>query len=748
MKNTNQHNYCFLLLFLWFVGLPATAVDVATIDSKLLAMHRGPQRPKVDCFTSLFETLELDHSDYYHGVKVDDPYRWLENHDSVEVADWVNSRDEYARQILSKQSGFNEIYSRAARYGHDYIGLPSGCSRRYFFSASNGCKPRLYSLSAYNALPVEVFDPSKVVDGWKVEDTSVSPNEKVLGYSIMKSSSDWVEWNFRELTGAKRVLSDKIRWTQFGALEWTPDSTGFYYASIERPTNKFDPVTRVGCSKVYYHKLGTPQRLDKMIYQRANADAVAAISKSGKFVVLFTYSREGWGVLIKPRDRDDSPTVEMFRPAENVYFYIGDLPNHDLVFSTDLNAPHKKIISVDMKDFLSGKLTIHDVIPEQGATIADCLCVDGHLIVKFIRDGLVFICDYDCNGKLLRQLDFPSNTDITLTSGLNECFFEVSNFLMPPIQYRYDFKTRKLHEMHRVKPAFDARSYCLERVMYQSKDGTNIPMYIAHKKDLNLKNGLNPTLIYGYGGFRHYETPRYRSFNVAWLDMGGIYCMPLIRGGMENGMDWYRSGTGIHKQTSFDDFIAAAEWLIEEKYTCPQKLAISGSSNGGLLIGACITQRPELFKAASVDSGVLDMVRFNRFGPGWKYETEYGSPTNPKEFEALYAYSPLHRVVPRKYPAILITAGRLDDRLHPAHSYKFAAALAACQTGSEPILLQVIDSRHCEFDFDFEVNKMRFLAGSLEIDVSCKLSHPQSCSECGKPCIRRVFFPNFLPRRK
>ncbi|MBX9694240.1 MAG: prolyl oligopeptidase family serine peptidase, partial [Cyanobacteria bacterium] len=509
----------------------------------------------------------------------------------------------------------------------------------------------------------------------------VSPNEKIVAYALSKCGSDWTEWKFRHLLNNK-LLTDTIRGTRgCDGIVWSPDCKGFFYSYFSRQSEKFDPLAPISSAEIRFHRLGTKQSQDETVY-RTGSPSMPSITCIGDFLLIDCEQAPGRHVLIKSLERSDSPVLDMFSSSSESFNFAGEMKNGNLLFSTDHDAPHYKFVSVNPKEFLSGKLSLHTEFEHKSATILSWVTFPERLVLHLMRDGRSYVEDYDWHGKLISRLNLPTDCDIELQAGDDECFIEVSNIVTPPTQYRYDMKSRKLSTIYRAQfPACDLSQYRMEQVSYKSRDGVTVSMYIAYKKGINLQSGKNPVLMEGYGGFREWQMPGFSNRALVWMDMGGIFCVPQIRGGIENGADWHRTATKVNKQRSFDDFIAAAEWLIEKRYTCPTRLAITGASNGGLLVAACITQRPELFGAACVDSGILDMVRFNRFGAGATFTEEYGSPDKKDEFDALYAYSPLHRVQPQtKYPATLIIARGSDDRVAPIHSYKFAAALQSSQS--------------------------------------------------------------------
>jgi prolyl oligopeptidase len=636
--------------------------------------------------------------DNYNGVAVADPYRWLEDDNSPETLAWVQAQNKVTFDFLDKIPQRDTIRNTLTHlWNYERYGVPFKRGGRYFISKNDGLQNQsvIYTMSALDAPPVILLDPNKLsADGTvALSGLSVSRDGNLLAYGLSASGSDWEEWHVRDVrTG--QDLSDVIKWVKFSNASWTLDGKGFFYSRFDAPSDSTQLSSVNKFQKLYYHLLGTPQSQDPLIYQRADHDDWgfdASVTEDGHYLIINVSQGTD------PRNRvfyldltqPGSPVVELLNDFDAAYSFI-DNDGPIFWFQTDLNAPRSRIIAVDITQ--PQRANWREIVPQSADTLEDVATLNNSFLCSYLTDAHSQVRIFSLDGKPIGELPLPtlgSAGGFTGHRNDTDTFYSFTSFTFPGTIYHYDLATGANTVFRQPKVDFNPADYVTEQVFYSSKDGTRVPMFITHKKGLKL-DGNNPTLLYGYGGFDISLTPFYSTANLVWLEMGGVYAMPNLRGGGEYGEDWHQAGMKLHKQNVFDDFIAAAEWLIANHYTCTKKLAISGASNGGLLIGACLTQRPDLFGATLPDVGVMDMLRFNQFTIGWAWMSDYGSPQNPEEFKALYAYSPLHNIHPgTKYPPTLITTADHDDRVVPAHSFKFAATLQAAQAGCAPILIRI-----------------------------------------------------------
>ncbi|MGV3774344.1 MAG: prolyl oligopeptidase family serine peptidase [Verrucomicrobiales bacterium] len=642
--------------------------------------------------------------DDYHGTKVADPYRWMEELDSPETRDWVVAQAKLTDSWLEKipaRDVFRERISRLMNY--EKFGVPFRRGNRFFYTHNKGLQPQsvLYMTEGLDGAPKIAFDPNILsTDGSvAVAGYVVSHDGSILAYGLSAGGSDWTDWHFRELATGKN-LPDKVRWTKYYQPAFAPDGRGVYYSAFPAPAKGQELLARDLGNAVYYHAFGTPASDDRKIFEQpkhADWQYDPHLSESSQWLVLACGEGQvgDKGVVNVYAIDISSPTNNILTLAEGFdanYHYIG---NHEglLYFQTSLGAPRGKVIAIDpRRPSREDWKTIVPQGPDAMDSFGSVSLVNHQLIVQTLHDAHSQVEIYQLNGKKLRKLDLPG---VGTASGFGgapdqrETFYSYTDLITPATVYRLDLQTGKSSVFRAPKVDFDASMYESRQVFYPGKDGVRIPMYLVHKKGLKL-DGENPTLLYGYGGFGISILPRFNPARVAWLEKGGIFAIANIRGGGEYGEEWHRQAIRDKKQVGFDDFIAAAEWLIQQKYTSSRRLAIEGGSNGGLLVGACVTQRPELYGAAIPHVGVMDMLRFDLFGQGAGWVGDFGSPKDPEAFKTLRAYSPYHNVKPgTKYPAMFIVTGDHDTRVMPAHSFKFAAAVQAAQAGPALILLRV-----------------------------------------------------------
>ena len=522
--------------------------------------------------------------------------------------------------------------------------------------------------------------------------TAVSNDGKLLAYSLSASGSDWQEWKVRDVSTGKD-LSDNIKWVKFSGASWTADNQGFFYSRYDEP--KSDSLKGTNYfQKLYFHKLGTPQSEDVLVYERPDQKDwlfSGSVTEDGRYLIIsiFQGTDNKNRVYYKDLQAKDAPVVKLLDGFDASYNFLG---NDGTVFwvQTDLKAARGKIIAIDISK--PDRSNWQDLVPEAAEALQGVNVVNHMFVANYLKDAHTQVKIFDTKGKFVREVAFPG---LGTAGGFGghakdkETFYSYTGFTAPTTIYRYDMVTGKSSIFRQPKADFNSEDYETKQVFYPSKDGTKVPMFITYKKGLKL-DGNNPTYLYGYGGFNVSLSPAFSVSNLVWMEMGGVYAQANLRGGSEYGEDWHQGGMKLKKQNVFDDFIAAAEWLIANKYTSTPKLAIGGGSNGGLLVGAAITQRPDLFGAALPAVGVMDMLRFQKFTIGWAWVSDYGSSDNADEFKALYAYSPLHNIKANKvYPPTMITTADHDDRVWPGHSFKFAAALQEAQDGAAPILIRI-----------------------------------------------------------
>jgi prolyl oligopeptidase len=502
-----------------------------------------------------------------------------------------------------------------------------------------------------------------------------------------------MEWKVREIETGKD-LSDHLKWVKFSGASWTKDGKGFFYSRYDEPNEKTKLEDVNYFQKLFYHRLGTPQSEDILVYERKDQKEwgfSADVTEDGGYLIVSVWQGTDPKnrIFFKDLQKSDAQVVELIPELEAAYSFIGN-EGPLFWFRTDLNATRGRVIGIDTLN--PDRKNWKELIPQAKETLEGVSLVGDHFIASYLKDARTQIKLFDLKGKFVREVELPGIGTAAGFGGKRkdtETFYAFTGFTTPTTIYRYDLKTGKSTIYRQPKVDFKPGDYETKQVFYKSKDGTRVPMFITHKKGLKL-DGNNPTYLYGYGGFSVSLTPAFSIANLVWMEMGGVYAQPNLRGGGEYGEEWHLAGTKSKKQNVFDDFIAAAEWLIANKYTSTPKLAIGGGSNGGLLVGACMTQRPELFGAAVPQVGVMDMLRYQKFTIGWAWVPDYGSSDNPEEFKALYAYSPLHNIKPgTKYPATFITTADHDDRVVPAHSFKFAATLQAAQAGPAPVLIRI-----------------------------------------------------------
>ncbi len=650
-------------------------------------------------------TRKVDHVDTYFGTAVPDPYRWLEDDNSAETKAWVQAQNAVTDKALSAMP--QRVPTRAlytAMFNYEKVGLPSREGGRYFWSRNDGLQQQsvIYMAPSLTATPTVALDPNTLSQNGTVALTGLVPSKdgKLLAYGIAGAGSDWQSWRVRDLETGKD-LPDQIEWVKFSRAAWTPDSKGFFYARFDKPQAGTALTAANYFQKLYYHRIGTEQAADTLVAENAAEKSWgwgAEATEDGRWVVIEVSPRNGRknglmvlplvnGALVSTLDGSKPKPVLMAFDAE--YQVVGTAGN-SLVIKTDKDAPNGRLISVDID--ASALANWKTVVPESRDALQRASAVGGRYVLQYLHDASSVVRVYAADGQPVRDVALPGVGTTTGFGGhanSTETFFSYGSLINAPEIWRYDVATGEAALWKRPKTAFDSAQFETRRAFVTSKDGTKFPVFIAHKKGLVL-DGNNPTLLYSYGGFNISMTPGFSVTAATWMQMGGVYVLASIRGGSEYGEAWHQAGTKLKKQNVFDDFIAAAEWLIAQKMTNPKQLAINGGSNGGLLVGAVVNQRPELFGAAVPQVGVMDMLRFHKFTIGWAWVSDYGSSDDAAQFQALKAYSPLHNIRAGKiYPPILVTTGDHDDRVVPAHSFKYTAQLQATDTGPAPKLIRI-----------------------------------------------------------
>lgn len=636
--------------------------------------------------------------DDYHGVKVADPYRPLEDPDSAPTRAWIEAEDKLTFGYLEQIPAREKIRARMTELlNYERFSVPAKKGERYFYSHNSGLQNQgvVYWLPSLDAQPKVLLDPNTLSSDGTVAVTgmAVSDDGNLLAYSLSSSGSDWQEWHVREVATGKD-LPDVIRWSKFSGASFTKDGNGFFYSRYDDPKEQSMLRDANYYQKLYYHKLGTPQSDDALIYKRDDRKEwgfQGSVTDDGEYLII--HISKGTDpknrVYYKDLTKPESPVVALLDEKDAVYQFI-DNDGPIFWFVTNLNAPLSRVITIDTRH--SQREHWRTIIPESKETLLGVSMLDDKFVASYLKDAHSEVKVFDQHGNYLRSVEMPGLGTVDGFAGKRkdeETFYAYTSYSTPSTIYRYDLATGASTVFRKPVVKFNPDDYETRQVFYTSRDGTRIPMFLTAKKGVKL-DGNNPTLLYGYGGFDISLTPAFSVGNLVWMEMGGIYAVANLRGGGEYGEPWHLAGTRLQKQNVFDDFISAAEWLISNRYTQPKKLAISGRSNGGLLVGACMVQRPELFGAALPGVGVLDMLRFHKFTIGWAWTSDYGSSDNAEEFKALYRYSPLHNLKPgTRYPPTLIVTADHDDRVVPAHSFKFAAALQTAQAGDAPVMIRI-----------------------------------------------------------
>lgn len=637
-------------------------------------------------------TRKSDQTDVYHGTQVADPYRWLEDDQSEETKNWVDAENSVTEQYLASIP-FRDSIKAAMRTNWSFLRfeLPFRCGKSYFYYRHDGKQnqPVLFYMKSLEFVPFSYFDPNKIsADGsTSISATVPSPDGNYLAFQVSGAGSDWNEIRIKDVKTMKS-LPEILTGIKFSKIAWFND--GFFYSRYESSgtMNALNEHHRI-----YYHKLNNPQEKDSLVWEDNEhplRNFTAAVTEDQRFLIITGYeSSTGNSLYVQDLRRTGSKPVALVKTFDHDFDLLGSVGN-SLFFLTDYKAPKKKVILIDPAR--PSEAEWKDIIPEQSDILQSGLMAWDKLLLHYMKNASSRLLIYSRKGIQEREIQLDGYGTIEGMSGSQAdsmAFFSFVTFTQPSTVYKINLKANTIGPQFKSPLPFDPSDFVTEQVFYSGKDGTKIPMFLVRRKDM-IPSPSTPTLLFGYGGFNISKTPEFKPERLLFLQKGGLFVMANIRGGGEYGSDWHKSGTRLKKQNVFDDFIAAAEFLIDKGYTSTDKLAISGRSNGGLLVGAVMTQRPELFKVALPAVGVMDMLRFHKFTIGWAWTGDYGSSDNKEEFEALYRYSPYHRLTPStRYPATLITTADHDDRVVPGHSFKFAARLQECQTGNSPALIRI-----------------------------------------------------------
>jgi prolyl oligopeptidase len=674
-----------------FVRLVILLATFGAGSLALLAQQAGLQYP---------ETRKVDHVDVYHGTKVPDPYRWLEDDTSEETQAWVKAQNAVTFPYLEKIPFRDAMHARVkALNDYEKYTSPQRKGPYVFFRRNEGLQDQsvLYMQRGMNGKPEVLLDPNTWSKDGTVQLSMFVPSRDATYavYGISRSGSDWRELKVIELA-SKKTLSDTVSWVKVSNVAWHGD--GFYYSRYPQPPAGKEKASINEHHQVWYHKVGTPQSADILVFEdKTNPQRfhIVGTTEDERFAILDISDRgrgkDGNAVFVRDLSKGEKTFKPVFPDIGDATFNVIDNDGDHLLVHTNYKAPNWRVIKVDPGN--PSEANWVETLPEKPEPIQSVTTAGGKLFVTYLKDVTTRAYVHDLNGKLENEITLPG---LGIAGGFGgerdakEVFYTFNSLTEPPTIYRYDIASKRSEVFRRpAVPEYDPSQYETRQVFYPSRDGTKIPMFLVHKKGLRL-DGNNPTLLYGYGGFNVVQAPTFSAARLALLEQGVVYASANIRGGGEYGEKWHEQGMKLKKQNVFDDFIAAAEWLIAGKYTRPERLAIQGGSNGGLLVGAVINQRPDLFGVAIPQVGVMDMLRFHKFTIGWNWIADYGSSDNPDEFKALYAYSPLHNIRKGvKYPATLITTADHDDRVVPAHSFKYAATMQELVSKESPVLIRI-----------------------------------------------------------
>jgi prolyl oligopeptidase len=659
-------------------------IAVATVIAHSQAQLKYPTTRKVDTVTN------------YFGSMIADPYRWLEDDNSAETKEWVDAQNKVTFDYLGNIPFRDKVKARLSEmWNYPRIGSPSKEGAFYYFFKNDGLQNQsiMYRQKGLNGIPEIFIDPNKLsADGTAaLGGTSFSKTSKYVAYFLAQSGSDWQEIYVMDVA-SKKILNDKIKFVKFSGASWKLDE-GFYYSRYPEPDEKSKLSKQNQFHQVWFHKMGTTQSDDVLIFKddaHPLRNVGAGLTEDGRFLILGTSEgtsgNEMWVKDFKTNQKEFSLLVPGFKTEPDVVDNLGD----KILLKTNDGAPNYKVVLVDPKnpDSKNWKL----IIPEQKEVLQNVGTAGRYMFCSYLKDASTKVYQYTYEGKLVREINLPGIGSAGGFGGkkdLKELFYTFSSYNTPATIYRYNIASGTSTLFRKTETKFKNEEYETKQVFFTSKDGTKVPIFLTYKKGMK-PDGSNPVLLYGYGGFNLPQTPGFSISNAFWMEQGGIYAVVNLRGGSEYGEAWHKAGMLENKQNVFDDFIGAAEYLIANNYTNKGKIAIRGGSNGGLLVGACMTQRPDLFRVALPAVGVMDMLRYHLFTIGWAWAVEYGRSDNPAHFNFLVKYSPLHNLKEgTAYPATLITTADHDDRVVPAHSFKFAARLQEAHNGNNPVLIRI-----------------------------------------------------------
>jgi prolyl oligopeptidase len=640
---------------------------------------------------------KVEQVDNFHGTQVRDPYRWMEDTESADMQAWIAAENKVTDAYFATIPELEKIKARLTElWNYERYSAPGKIGSKYIYSKNDGLQNQsvLYITDSIDSPGRILLDPNKLsADGTAaLSGSSFTDDGKLWAYGVAIAGSDRTEWKVMNVETGE-YLTDTLKPNRQGGVSWLNDNSGFFYSRFPDATAGKELKGASKFQKLYFHKLGTPQSEDQLIYERPDDGELfigGGVTEDGKYLVIsVAKGTERMNmVYVKNLAMENAPIVPLIADRKSSYGFVGN-DGPVFYFETDSDAERGRLVSVDV----SAKAPAwKEIVPQVEESLNNVQMINDQFVLSYLKDAYTQIKIVDKDGKFVRNVELPGIGSAGGFGGKQkdtETFYTFSSYNSPPTIYRYDMKTGKSTLFRKAGVKFDGSQYEVKQVFFTSKDGTKVPMFLTYKKGIKL-DGSNPTLLYAYGGFNISQTPGFSVARVPWLEMGGIYAVANIRGGAEYGKAWWKGGSRLNKQNTFDDFIAAAEFLIANKYTSSPKLAVQGGSNGGLLIGAVLNQRPDLFGAALPAVGVMDMVRFTEFTVGSAWKSDYGDPKDPADFKALYAYSPLHNIkAGTKYPATLVTTADHDDRVFPAHSFKYTATLQEAQAGTAPVLIRI-----------------------------------------------------------
>jgi prolyl oligopeptidase len=657
----------------------------------LACQNRGSELP-----LAYPDALRVDHSDHYFGTAVGDPYRWMEDLESPEIASWVEAQNAISVPFLERLEGRDALKSRLTElWNYERFGIPSKEGGLYFFSRNDGLQDQdvIFVAESLDGEPRVLIDPNAFSADATVSlaGMSVSADGRWVAYATSDGGTDWNTWHVRDVATGQD-LDDALIHTKFTSASWLPNGSGFFYSRYPAGADgRGDDQAQVS---IWFHRVGTPQSADELVYaveESESRNPYGTVTEDGRYLIIDVL--EGFnenGVYYRDLGVPGGRVVRLLDDWDALYTFVGN-EGPVFFFHTNRDAPRYRVVAIDTRDPEPSAWT--EVIPEAQETLESASFVGGHWVAQYLKDARSYVRVFGRRGEALREVELPGIGRAYGFDGKGddpETFFGFQSYTVPPTLFRYDVATGDLGVHRETRVDVNPEEYETVQVFFTSKDGTRVPMFVTHRKGL-ARNGDHPTLLYGYGGFNVSETPSFSVARMVWVEMGGVFAHANLRGGGEYGEEWHRAGTRLQKQNVFDDFMAAAEYLVEEGFTSPGKLAIQGGSNGGLLVGAVITQRPELFGAALPAVGVLDMLRYHTPSLNARqWSSDYGLSENEEEFRALLAYSPYHNVREGVcYPPTLVTTADRDDRVVPWHSFKFGAALQHAQGCDNPVLVRV-----------------------------------------------------------